>query len=88
MIKAGIIDPATIVRSYSLPPGTPKERVKILRDAFMATMKDPEFLAETKKSELEVNPMSGDEVQSIVQGFFKLQPSVVAKLKEVMLPKK
>ena len=88
LIKAGIIDPATIVRSYSLPPGTPKERVKILRDAFMATMKDPEFLAETKKSELEVNPMSGDEVQSIVQGFFKLQPSVVAKLKEVMLPKK
>lgn len=88
LIKAGIIDPATIVRSYSLPPGTPKERVKILRDAFMATMKDPEFLAETKKSELDLNPMSGDEVQSIVQGFFNLQPSVVAKLKEVTLPRK
>jgi len=88
LIKAGITDPATIVRSYSLPPGTPKERVKILRDAFMATMKDPEFLAETKKSQLDLNPLSGSEVETIVQGFFKLQPSLVAKLKEITVPKK
>ncbi|MBI3000882.1 MAG: hypothetical protein HYY46_20895 [Deltaproteobacteria bacterium] len=88
MIKAGITDPATIVRSYSLPPGTPKERVKILRDAFTATMKDPDFLAETKKSQLDLNPLSGPEVESIVQGFFKLQPSLVAKLKEITVPKK
>lgn len=88
LIKAGIIDTATIVRSYSLPPGTPKDRVKVLRDAFMATMKDPEFLTEAKKSELDLNPMPGHEIESIVQGFFKLQPTMVAKMKEVLMPKK
>lgn len=77
LIKAGIMDPATIVRSYSLSPGTPKKRVKILRDAFMATMRDPEFLAEAKKSDLDLNPLPGHEVEGIVQGFFKLQPRFI-----------
>ena len=36
-------------RFYVLPPGTPKERVNLLRKAFMDTMKDPEFLADTQK---------------------------------------
>ncbi|MBI2998632.1 MAG: hypothetical protein HYY46_09295 [Deltaproteobacteria bacterium] len=88
LIKAGIIDPSTIVRAYSLPPGTPKERVKILRDAFMATMKDPVFLAETKAAQLDLNPLSGLEVENIVRGFFKLQTTLVTKLKEITVPKK
>lgn len=87
LIKAGIMDPASMVRAYSLPPGTPKERVKILRDAFMATMKDPAFLAETNKSGLDINPMSGEGVEEIAQGFFKLPPATVNRLKEVVLPK-
>lgn len=86
LIKGGIIDPATIVRPYSLPPGTPKDRVKILRNAFMATMKDPEFLAEARKSSLDLNPMSGDEVEAVVQELLKLEPALVAKLREVLLP--
>lgn len=88
LIKVGIVDPATIVRSYTLPPGTPKERVTILRDAFVATMKDPAFLAEAKKSQLDLDPLSGSEVESIVQGFFKLQPSALADLKETLVPRK
>lgn len=88
LIKVGIMDASTIIRAYSLPPGTPKERVKILRDAFTATMKDPEFLAEAKKSSMDLNPMSGDEIENIVQRFFKLQPGLVAKLKDVLVPKK
>lgn len=87
LIKTGIIDPATMVRSLSLPPGTPKDTVKILRDAFMATMKDPEFLAEAKKSQLDLNPMPGHEVEKIVQSFFNLQPGLVAKLREVVMVK-
>lgn len=88
LIKVGIMDPSVIIRAYSLPPGTPKERVKLLRDAFTATMKDPEFLAEAKKSSMDLNPMSGDEIENIVQGFFHLQPGLVAKLQDVLVPKK
>lgn len=87
LIKIGIIDPATMVRSLTLPPGTPKDRVKILRDAFMATMKDPEFLAEAKTAKLDLNPLPGHEVEKIVQGFFSLQPSLVANLREVVMSK-
>ena len=88
LIKVGILDPSTIIRAYSLPPGTPKDRIKILRDAFMATMKDAEFLAEAKKSSLDLNPMSGEELEGMVQSFFKLPPNLIAQLREVLVPKK
>jgi tripartite-type tricarboxylate transporter receptor subunit TctC len=87
LIKVGIVDPATMVRALSLPPGTPKDRVKILRDAFMATMKDPQFLAEAKTAKLDLNPMPGDDVEKIVHGFFALEPRTVAKLKDVVMSK-
>lgn len=86
LLKAGVQDPSMIYRFYSLPPGTPKDRVKILRDAFMATMKDPGFLAEAQKAKMDLDPMSGEEVEKIVAGLFKLTPAQVAKLKEALSP--
>ena len=86
LIKLGIQDPAAIIRSYSLPPGTPRNRVAILRKAFMATMKDPKFLAEAKKSRLAMNPKSGKEVQGIVNGFFKVDAKLSSKLKKILSP--
>jgi len=88
LIKVGLNGPAIIARLYSLPPGTPKERVRTLREAFTATMKDPEFLAEAKKANLDLNPVSGEEAESTVQGFFKLPPDLVARLKEILVPRK
>ena len=87
LIKAGIIDPAVITQPYSLPPGTPKERVKLLQDAFVATMKDPDFLSEAKKSNLEINPIYARELENIVRDFFTLSPALVGKLKELLVPK-
>lgn len=84
LIQAGIHYPSTITYSYSLPPTTPKERVQILRRAFAETLKDPEFLAEAKKANLEVNPVLGEEVEKLIQGLFKLDPALVAKLKELL----
>jgi tripartite-type tricarboxylate transporter receptor subunit TctC len=88
IIRAGILNSAAILRAYALPPGTPKDRVELLRKAFLATMKDPEFLAEMNKANLSVNPLSGAEMEKIVAGFFKLQPKQVARLKEILLPGK
>lgn len=77
----------TINRPYSLPPGTPKDRVQILRQAFQATMKDREFLAEAEKSKLDISPLDGEEVERIVSDIQKLSPSVLARIKEVISPK-
>ncbi len=86
LIKVGIQNPAAIIRSYSLPPGTPKKRVAILRKAFMATMKDPKFLVEAKKSKLAINPESGEQVERIVNGFFAVEAGFSSRLKKILYP--
>lgn len=84
LLQAAIHDPNTITRPYALPPGTPKDRVEITRKAFMATMRDPEFLADAKKSRLDIDPMVGGEMEKIVERYFKLDPAIVARLKAVL----
>jgi tripartite-type tricarboxylate transporter receptor subunit TctC len=84
LLQAAVHDPNSITRPYSLPPGTPKERVKILQNAFMATMKDPEFLADAKKAQLDIDPVPAEEVEKTVARFFKLDAALVAKLREIL----
>jgi tripartite-type tricarboxylate transporter receptor subunit TctC len=86
LIKAGVQDPADFYRPYVAPPRTPKERVETLRQAFDATMKDPEFLADAKKANLDVEPITGQEMERIINGIFKLDPALVAKLKSILNP--
>jgi tripartite-type tricarboxylate transporter receptor subunit TctC len=71
-------------RFYALPPGTPKDRVGILRKAFMDTMKDPEFLADTKKAKLDLDPIDGPEIEKQVRELFKIDPALVAKMKDIL----
>ena len=75
LLKAGAIDPAAIVRVYVTTPRTPKDRLQILRSAFMKTLTDPDFIAETKKANLDINPLTGEEVKKIVDDLFKLKPA-------------
>jgi len=72
------------VRPYVLPPNTPKERVQIIRKAFMDTMKDPDFLAEAKKANLDINPDDGAVLEQNVKEILKLEPGLIAKLKEIL----
>lgn len=87
LIDSGVHAPSAILRAYALPPGTPKDRVAIMRNAFNATMKDPEFLAEMKKSKLEINPLSGAEVDATVKKLFQMDASHIARIREVLIPK-
>jgi tripartite-type tricarboxylate transporter receptor subunit TctC len=87
LIDSGIHAPSAILRAYALPPGTPKNRVELLGSAFQATMKDAEFLAEMKKSKLEINPLSGAEVDGIVKKLFQMDAKNVAKIRDVLVPK-
>jgi tripartite-type tricarboxylate transporter receptor subunit TctC len=84
LIQAGIHDAADIARPFALPPGTPKDRVQILRSAFMSTLRDPAFLAEAEKSKLEVDPVAGEELEKIVAALFKLSPQTLSKLRDVL----
>jgi tripartite-type tricarboxylate transporter receptor subunit TctC len=84
LLQAGIHDPAAITRLYALPPGTPKDRVQILRKAFMDTIRDKEFLAEAEKSKLDIEPVSGEVVEHIISGLFNLDPPMVKKLREIL----
>jgi tripartite-type tricarboxylate transporter receptor subunit TctC len=87
LIQAGIQDPAAVSIIFTAPPATPKEPVEILRKAFYATMKDPEFLADANKGRLEIDPLDAQQAAAIVASFAKLSPALIAKLKEVMVPK-
>jgi tripartite-type tricarboxylate transporter receptor subunit TctC len=84
LIEAGIHDLSAITRPYSLPPGTPKERLQLLRQAFMDTLRDPEFVAEAEKSHLDIDPVPGDVMERIIAGLFTLEPPLLAKLKETL----
>ena len=86
LLKHAIHDTATITRLYFLPPKTPKDRVAVLRKAFLDTYKDPQFVAEAKKARLDIQAVTGEEMEQIVAGLFKLDPKQVARLKEVLVP--
>ena len=66
-------------RPYLAPPGVPKDRADALRKAFMDTMKDPEFLADAEKSQLEINPVSGEEVEQLVKDIYQTPKALADK---------
>jgi tripartite-type tricarboxylate transporter receptor subunit TctC len=84
LIKVGIQDAGAITRPFVLPPGTPKDRVQLLRKAFLDTLRDPDFQAEAQKTKLDIEPMSGEELERTVHGLFKLDPAFVARLKDIL----
>ena len=65
-------------RPFSAPPGVPADRVAALRKAFMDTLADPEFRATAEKAKLEINPVSGEELQALVEKLLKTPADVVA----------
>jgi len=69
-------------RPYVAPPNLPADRVAVLRRAFMDTMKDKDFPAEADKTQLEVNPVSGEDVEKLVKEVYATPADIVAKAKE------
>jgi tripartite-type tricarboxylate transporter receptor subunit TctC len=84
MIEVGVHSDSDIVRTYTLPPGTPKDRVQLLRKAFESTLKDPEFLADAKKSRLNVDPVGPEAIEKDIANLFKLDPSLISKFKDIL----
>ena len=69
--------------AYSAPPGVPKDRMLLLQKAFIDTMKDPDFLTETKKAGLIVNPIDGPTISKIVADLYTVEPRLVSRFREI-----
>jgi tripartite-type tricarboxylate transporter receptor subunit TctC len=66
-------------RPFMAPPGVPPDRADILRDAFMSTMKDPQFLADAEKAKLEITPVSGADIEKLVKEVYGTPKETAAK---------
>jgi len=84
LLRFGAHDPAAVTRLYALAPGTPKDRVRMLRTAFVEVLQDSEFIADAKKSKLDTDPLTGEEVERIIASLFKMEPGLVNQLKEIL----
>ncbi len=69
--------PEDMARPFFMPAGTPKEYVAVMRKAFDETMKDPAFLAEAEKARLDVAPVSGEKMQSMIAEAFKAPKALI-----------
>lgn len=84
LIEVGIHEPSVYARPFFVSPGTPKDRVQILRNAFEATLKDKEFIADLQQAKLNPKPATGELLANVIQGLFDLDSAMKAKLKDVL----
>jgi tripartite-type tricarboxylate transporter receptor subunit TctC len=75
-----------MARPFTAPPGIPAERKAALRKAFADTMADPAFLEEAKQRSLEVNPVSGAEIDALIGDLYRSPPDVVAEVRASISP--
>jgi len=66
-------------RPLAAPPGTPAERVAALREAFAATMKDPEFVRECADKDIEIDPVDGETMRKVAEELIAAPPDVKAR---------
>jgi hypothetical protein len=71
-------------RPFMTPPGVPDDRVAALRKAFMATMRDKEFLAEAARGKLEITPVSGEDIQKLVEEVYATPAAVTRRATELL----
>jgi hypothetical protein len=79
--------PLALGRPLLLPPNVPADRVAALRKALMETFADPDFVADAKKTGLQVNsPRSGDELVRVIERAYQAPPQIIARLRELNKP--
>lgn len=84
LIAAAIVNPAQMTRVFAFPPGTPRDKVRLMRKAMAATYEDPDFIADAKKVGVSVNPVSGEEVERLVNQMHSLSPETIDRLNSLL----
>lgn len=72
-------------RVYVAPSGQPAERTKALRDAFMATAKDPDFLSDAERTRIDIDAMAGEDVAALIEKISAVSPAVVERAKKALV---
>lgn len=79
-----IVSRQSIARPFSAPPDVPPDRIEALRQAFDATVADPAFIADMHAQALEVRPVGGATVQSLIRDLYASPPDVVTLARELL----
>lgn len=69
-----------IGRPFVAPPDLPPDRLKMLRDAFSATMKDPEFVADVKRSKLDLEPEDGEHIAALIAKIYATPRPIIDRV--------
>ena len=80
-ILRAVMNATEIGTAFFTAPGVPADRVETLRRAFDATTKDPEFLAEARRTTLTVGPLPGEELQKLVAEVAAIPPDILDKVR-------
>jgi tripartite-type tricarboxylate transporter receptor subunit TctC len=73
-----------IGRPFVAPPDLPPERLKMLRDAFAATMKDPEFISDVKRNKFELEPVDGEQLAALIKKIYATPKSVIERVSNLI----
>jgi tripartite-type tricarboxylate transporter receptor subunit TctC len=83
-ILALVFAPLSVGRPLVAPPGVPPDRIASLRKAFLEAAKDPAFVADIEKAKLEVDAMSGEDVQALVTKLAATPPDIAREAAQAM----
>jgi tripartite-type tricarboxylate transporter receptor subunit TctC len=79
-----VLSRQSMARPFAAPPDLPGDRKAALRQAFDRTLADPEFLAEAKQRGLEVNPVTGSEIDRLVGDLYQTPPDAIAETRAII----
>lgn len=79
-----VLGQLVVGRPYVMPPGTPPERVAAMREAFIRTMQDKDFLAEAAHAKLDVDPAPGEDVQKLLERMYATSPAIIRRAAEAI----
>ena len=75
-----------IAYAFTAPPDTPADRVQALRDAFMATTRDPEFIADAQRLYTDIEPLTGPQVLDVIKQAYASPKDAIARTKAAVMP--
>lgn len=79
-----VIASQTMARPFAAPPGIPAGRKAMLRTAFNETMRDPAFLADARKLQLDIAPVTGEEIDAVIASLYATPNDVIARARSIL----
>jgi hypothetical protein len=74
----------TMARPFAAPPDVPADRAKALQQAFAATHRDKEFLADAEKIGIFISPVTADEIMQSIERMTKASPALIERVRQIM----